>query len=434
MKRHHQTEHHCFTTPSPSPPEHRIPINQLPSPNSSKLNSNPTANVFPLVNQDIFGKLLQEMTSQIQPATNNFSQSHQVLNETILQLAKLNSSQILSSPNSSVIDSDNSANTNAKAVQLLNLLTKVNDQQCIPSKNIVEQFLNTNNNNNNNHHQTSLSPQKEFISQHKHLLSEQSLVINGGGLLTTAPHESLTRSEQQNLIENTSSSTSKYTRPFKALYNNKDVGLLSQKHSPSSTTTTTSSPFPMETLATADSLLGSDQAYLMFRSQMLSMSKQRQSSMEERKSTTNRKSQHNTSANSSKSLDFTSDENSNGSSFNGTAIVDNQAITETTAQNSHHSIVTGLSPSATGSGRKRARPLPDNLKDEAYWERRRKNNEAAKRSRDLRRAKEDEIAIRASFLEHENRQLKLKLIEAELKLEKKDTLIATLQNQLSSLK
>ncbi|CAF1094323.1 unnamed protein product [Didymodactylos carnosus] len=33
-------------------------------------------------------------------------------------------------------------------------------------------------------------------------------------------------------------------------------------------------------------------------------------------------------------------------------------------------------------------------KDEAYWERRRKNNEAAKRSRDARRAKEDEIAIR----------------------------------------
>ncbi len=32
--------------------------------------------------------------------------------------------------------------------------------------------------------------------------------------------------------------------------------------------------------------------------------------------------------------------------------------------------------------------------DNIYWERRRKNNEAAKRSRDARRAKEDEIAIR----------------------------------------
>ena len=36
----------------------------------------------------------------------------------------------------------------------------------------------------------------------------------------------------------------------------------------------------------------------------------------------------------------------------------------------------------------------DTLKDDAYWERRRKNNEAAKRSRDARRAKEDEIALR----------------------------------------
>ncbi|XP_058792597.1 protein giant-like [Phymastichus coffea] len=45
-------------------------------------------------------------------------------------------------------------------------------------------------------------------------------------------------------------------------------------------------------------------------------------------------------------------------------------------------------------------------KDAAYWERRRKNNEAAKRSRDARRAKEDEIAIRAAFLEQEFLRLK----------------------------
>lgn len=44
-------------------------------------------------------------------------------------------------------------------------------------------------------------------------------------------------------------------------------------------------------------------------------------------------------------------------------------------------------------------------KDSAYWERRRKNNEAAKRSRDARRAKEDEIAIRAAFLEQQYSQL-----------------------------
>lgn len=54
-------------------------------------------------------------------------------------------------------------------------------------------------------------------------------------------------------------------------------------------------------------------------------------------------------------------------------------------------------------------------KDEAYWERRRKNNEAAKRSRDARRAKEDEIALRAAWLEQEN--LKLRLENGHLKQE-----------------
>lgn len=44
--------------------------------------------------------------------------------------------------------------------------------------------------------------------------------------------------------------------------------------------------------------------------------------------------------------------------------------------------------------------------DPAYWEKRRKNNEAAKRSRDARRAKEDELAIRTAFLEQENIKLR----------------------------
>ena len=55
-------------------------------------------------------------------------------------------------------------------------------------------------------------------------------------------------------------------------------------------------------------------------------------------------------------------------------------------------------------------------KDEAYWERRRKNNEAAKRSRDSRRQKETEIAMRAQFLEQENIQLKLELVQIKTQL------------------
>ena len=68
-----------------------------------------------------------------------------------------------------------------------------------------------------------------------------------------------------------------------------------------------------------------------------------------------------------------------------------------------HSILTQLSrrpPSeAEASGEASESEVP-------LQERRKKNNEAAKRSRDSRRAKEDEIAIRAAFLEQENLQLK----------------------------
>lgn len=61
-------------------------------------------------------------------------------------------------------------------------------------------------------------------------------------------------------------------------------------------------------------------------------------------------------------------------------------------------------------------PSSGNDKDEAYFERRKKNNAAAKKSRDRRRIKEDEIAIRAAFLEHENSQLKFELAAAQKQL------------------
>ena len=75
--------------------------------------------------------------------------------------------------------------------------------------------------------------------------------------------------------------------------------------------------------------------------------------------------------------------------------------------------------------------MPDELKDEKYWARRRKNNLAAKRSRDARRMKENQIAVRADFLEREsdqlrkqiedlkteNQKLKLKLIQYESKIQ-----------------
>ena len=45
--------------------------------------------------------------------------------------------------------------------------------------------------------------------------------------------------------------------------------------------------------------------------------------------------------------------------------------------------------------------VPDDCKDDKYWCRRKKNNIAAKRSRDARRIKENQIAMSAAFLEKE---------------------------------
>jgi len=56
--------------------------------------------------------------------------------------------------------------------------------------------------------------------------------------------------------------------------------------------------------------------------------------------------------------------------------------------------------------------VPDDHKDDRYWARRKKNNVAAKRSRDARRVKENQIALRANFLESENQMMKAKLEKA----------------------
>lgn len=55
--------------------------------------------------------------------------------------------------------------------------------------------------------------------------------------------------------------------------------------------------------------------------------------------------------------------------------------------------------------------LPFLLQDEKYWTRRKKNNVAAKRSRDARRLKENQITIRAAFLEKENTALRTEVAE-----------------------
>jgi len=49
--------------------------------------------------------------------------------------------------------------------------------------------------------------------------------------------------------------------------------------------------------------------------------------------------------------------------------------------------------------------VDDDSKDSSYWERREKNNIAAKRSREARRLKENQIALRVAYLEKENKSL-----------------------------
>ncbi|KAK9504445.1 hypothetical protein O3M35_010773 [Rhynocoris fuscipes] len=124
--------------------------------------------------------------------------------------------------------------------------------------------------------------------------------------------------------------------------------------------------YPKDPVFLAD---GQNEAYLQFRQQMLAQ-------VRSQKTTT-----------SSPSNSSNTNNNNNNNNIN--------SISKKRAQSPQH-------PTSSG-----ADSADD--KDAAYWERRRRNNEAAKRSRDARRAKEDEIAIRAAFLEQENLKLKYQI-------------------------
>merc|ERR1712156_875406 len=52
-------------------------------------------------------------------------------------------------------------------------------------------------------------------------------------------------------------------------------------------------------------------------------------------------------------------------------------------------------------------------KDDKYWEKRDKNNVAARRSREARRLKKNQIALRTAFLEKENDQLRAELEQSK---------------------
>jgi len=73
----------------------------------------------------------------------------------------------------------------------------------------------------------------------------------------------------------------------------------------------------------------------------------------------------------------------------------------------------------------------DEDKDEKYWEKRRKNNAAAKRSREARRSRENQIAMRASYLEKDNQILKEELLSVKEELQAmREQLILAQQGRL----
>ncbi|EEB15307.1 Thyrotroph embryonic factor, putative [Pediculus humanus corporis] len=71
-----------------------------------------------------------------------------------------------------------------------------------------------------------------------------------------------------------------------------------------------------------------------------------------------------------------------------------------------------LNPSSIYGRRPRGekKPIPDDQKDDRYYERRKRNNQAAKKSRDARKFREDQIALRATLLEHENAVLRAQIL------------------------
>ena len=69
-------------------------------------------------------------------------------------------------------------------------------------------------------------------------------------------------------------------------------------------------------------------------------------------------------------------------------------------------------------------PPPDGSQDEKYWSRRSRNNAAARRSREMRRLKENQISARAAFLERENAALRHEVAAARRELQRFRALLA----------
>lgn len=80
-----------------------------------------------------------------------------------------------------------------------------------------------------------------------------------------------------------------------------------------------------------------------------------------------------------------------------------EAVTASATTTTSTTTATSSSTSSSKpTRRKDRRPIPDDMKDQKYWERRIKNNFAAKRSRETKRQKENQLCLKAAFLEKEH--------------------------------
>jgi len=75
--------------------------------------------------------------------------------------------------------------------------------------------------------------------------------------------------------------------------------------------------------------------------------------------------------------------------------------------------------------------VPEELKDEKYWDKRIKNKVATRRSREARRLKENQIALRTAFLEKENAVMKKELETSMFEKSKLRTEIEILKQKLA---
>eukprot|EP00092_Neocalanus_flemingeri_P035870 GFUD01039052.1.p1 GENE.GFUD01039052.1~~GFUD01039052.1.p1 ORF type:complete len:313 (+),score=101.17 GFUD01039052.1:47-985(+) len=74
--------------------------------------------------------------------------------------------------------------------------------------------------------------------------------------------------------------------------------------------------------------------------------------------------------------------------------------------------------------------VPEEMKDDKYWDKRIKNKVATRRSREARRLKENQIALRAAFLEKENTVMKQELETSSFEKTKLKTEIEILKQKL----